>query len=954
MIKILIYFVVLSLGTNLLYGLTPAQIQQAKAAVAANPSLLNSPQAQRLLKQQSKTSINAVTPTKKIIKVENNIDYQKPASAKKNQNIQQANRSTNTQPHGIRLNPLEYKSNKELLQEIKSDQARITRKNLQRFSTLFFRNKNQLNPNRIVVPSDYIINKGDIVTFWVYGATNRQEELTVDQRGNINIPQVGPVHVAGEKFHEVKELLTNYLASSYKNSQVVVDLNSFSTAQVTVTGYVNAPGIYNTTSVSSVKDILIQAGGVSDIGSVRKIEVLRNGKLIDTIDYYHLLTLGRDHGDTVLQAGDVIHVPRAYGLISIDGEVNTPAIYEIEPGESLTHILKIAGGLKAAASGKHIYIKRYNHHTNVEYKTLTLSQARHFITKDGDEVYIGKLNQTDERYIEVLGNVLHEGKKHIGSHKIKLSTFLRQQIKGGKLDSFFLENTQFDYALVKRLDKNLEPKIFHVNLQNILNGTEDFFLHNKDKLFVFNKLDTQINPYVTIKQAQSKEEALAELKKQNKEINANQPISEDVKQPEQKEKILLKEGKFQFTQGMTLQDLINMAGVRSAFDTKRVKIITYKNNPDTPKVQIIDYDQNPNYKLKPFDTVILFNYFDTTPTPTATISGEVVKPGDYPVTQAMTLNSFIQSAGGLTQKAYPKTCEIIRYYIKNGERQKKIINLDLSQMDNFTIQPFDKIHIKRIPYWGEKRQVTLKGEVKFPGTYVIHSGEKLSSVIERAGGFTDDAFLYGAIFTRKEIAKLQKKSLARSLAKLKEQVILASLRASGSKTMGQISVTEGIQAVQSLIDEAEKLTPIGRIAINLSCDLEAFKNSSSDLTLKDGDTLTVPSYNDTVVVSGEVMNPMALTYMDDNVRTYINRTGGLTEVADANHIYVLHANGEAQKASLGSYLFSSNNVNIKKGDVIIVPKKIMFERGIDIAGDIADIIYKITLTVAAMNTVGVL
>ncbi|MNN90599.1 hypothetical protein D3C81_2085730 [compost metagenome] len=102
------------------------------------------------------------------------------------------------------------------------------------------------------------------------------------------------------------------------------------------------------------------------------------------------------------------------------------------------------------------------------------------------------------------------------------------------------------------------------------------------------------------------------------------------------------------------------------------------------------------------------------------------------------------------------------------------------------------------------------------------------------------------------------------------------------------------------------------------------------------------------------MNPMALTYGDTNVRNYINRCGGLTEIADTDHIYVLHANGEAQKASIGSYLFSSNNVEIKRGDVIIVPKKIMFERGIDIAGDIADIIYKLTLTVAAMHTVGAL
>ena len=915
---------------SMLYGLTPAQIQQAKAAVAANPSLLNSPQAKQLL-QQNTGSTSKIDMTPKTLKVENNIETGiQEDTEKSNIKEEEEKKLENTKKSfsPFRLNPLKYKTNDERLLEIKSYQSKISKKHLKRFSLQFFRNKNEINPNRIVAPPDYIITKGDIITFWVYGATNRQEELKVDPRGNINIPQVGPVHVAGEKFQEVKELLTNYLASSYKNSQVVVDLNSFSTAQVTVTGYVNAPGLYNTTSISSVKDILIQANGVSDIGSVRNIKVFRNGKLIDTVDYYHLLTMGKDHGDTVLQSGDVIHVPRAYGLIAIDGEVNTPAIYEIEPGETLTHILKFAGGLKAAASGKHIYVKRFNRHTNVEYRTLTLSQARNFITKDGDEVYIGKLTKNDERYIEVIGNVIDEGKKHISNRKIKLSHFLKLQMKGGKLDSFFLENTQFDYALVKRIDKNLEPKVFHVNIYNVLRGKKDFILHNKDKLFIFNKLDTSINPYVTIYQEKSDANTTA--------------------------KVLMQEGKFQYTKGMTLRDLLNMAGINSAFDTKRVKITAYDNTRKTPKVTLVDYDRNPDHKLMPFDTVTLFDYFETNPQQMASVSGEVVKPGSYPVAQGMTLEKFLESAGGLSERAYPKECEIIRYYVKKGERKKQIINLPMKKIKTFIVQAHDQINIKRIPNWYEKKQVTIKGEVKFPGTYIIHSGEKLSSVIQRAGGFTDQAFLYGAIFTRKEVATLQKKSLARSLSKLKEQVILASLRASGSKTMGQISVSEGIKAVQSLIDEAEKLTPIGRISINLTCNLENFKNSNSDLTLKDGDTLTIPSHNDTVVVSGEVMNPMALTFMGDSVRNYINRCGGLTEIADADHIYVLHANGEAQRASLGSYLFSSNNVDIKRGDVIIIPKKIMFERGIDIAGDIADIVYKLTLTVAAMNTVGVL
>ncbi len=924
-----------ALTITTIYSFTPAQIQQAKAAVAANPSLLNSPQAKQLMQQQSSNAAETVDMSKKPLIIENNIEtdsksentYENEVLKKKLKNEQDVKNQF------LRLKPLSYKPNNEKLWEIKSSQSSISHKKLQRFSKEFFRNKNQINPNRIVAPSNYIINKGDIITFWIYGATNIQHKLEVDSRGNINIPQVGPVHVAGEKFQEVKDLLTNYLSSSYKNSQVVVDLNSFSTAQVTVTGFVNAPGIYNTTSISSVKDILMQAHGVSDVGSVRKIKVIRDGQVIDTIDYYHLLVQGLDHGDTVLQSGDTIHVPRAYGLISVDGEVHKAAIYEIEPGETLTKILKLAGGLKAAASGKKIYIKRFNRHSNIEYKTLTLSQARSFVTKDGDEVYIGKLNKTDERYIEVIGNVIDEGKKHIGSGKIKLSSFLRSQIKGGKLDSFFLENTQFDYAMIKRVGADLTPKIYNVNLQNILNGHSDFTLYNKDKLYIFNKLDTSINPYVTITQASSQSE-----KKSGKLTTP---------------KLLMNEGQFQFTEGMTLRDLINTAGVQSAFDTRRVKILSYDNKHRKANVKIIDFEKNPDYKLKAFDTVTLFDYFETNPMTMATISGEVVKPGHYPISEAMTLDKFIKSAGGLNERAYPKECEIIRYYTKNGERKKKIINVALSKMKSFIIQAHDEINIKRMPYWYEKKQVTLKGEVKFPGTYVIHSGEKLSSVIERAGGFTDEAFLYGAVFSRKEIAALQKKSLQRSLSKLKEQVILASLRSSGSKTMGQISVKEGIDAVESLIAEAEKITPIGRVSINLTCDLESFKNSPSDLTLKDGDTLMIPSHNDTVIVSGEVMNPMALAYMGDNVRSYISRCGGVTEIADSDHIYVLHANGEAQKASLGSYLFSSNSVDVKRGDVIIIPKKIMFERGIDIAGDIADIVYKLTLTVAAMNTVGI-
>ncbi len=951
------------LMTTALYGEFSAnQIEQAKAAVAKNPSLLNTPQAKEMMKQHqtgitTKGLYNDTTQKNEV--VINDIENTETVS----ENSLEENKILNdaideVTDKDLRLSPQRYKTNDEELSRIKSaHEAKQSSKKLERFSKEFFRNKNKISQKTINAPSSYIINRGDNITFWVYGASNKKHSLTVNSQGNIDIPEIGPVHVAGEKYAEVKELLTNYLSSSYKNSEVVVDLNSFSTAQVTLTGFVNAPGIFNTSSISSVKDILIEANGVSDVGSVRKIEVKRAGATIARVDYYHLLNSGLEGGDVVLQPNDTIHVPRAYGLVRLEGAVNKEAIFEIERGESLRKILKIAGGLKSSGDGLKIHIKRYTNNKQIKYHKITLKEAGRFTLRDGDEIYVGEMGVTSEKFIQIVGNVVSEGKREIKSNSIQLSRLLKKEIRGGKLNTMFLENTKLDYAVVKRVGADLTPQMFSINLANILDGMDDFTLFNRDILYVYNKLDVGVNPYVTISQIVDEEIDLS-----TKNINIKY----------KKQNLLMRDGKHLFTKGMTLKDLLYSAGVKGEFDQSRIKIISHDTTNNKMNIELVNYQQNPNFALKPFDKIYLFDFFKTNPKKTAYISGEVVKSGKYEVEEAMTLEKFIQSAGGLNEKAYPKECEIIRYHIDNGERKKKIFNINMADISTFLIQPHDEINIKRIPYWNDRKTITLKGEVKFPGTYIIHSGEKLSSVIKRAGGYTNEAFLYGAVFTREEIAKIQKESLKIELSKLKEQVILASLRASGSRSMNSINISESIKAVETLIVEAEQLTPIGRISINLnpneqtghscnsciSTNLSSISNSikgtSSDLTLKDEDMLFIPSFKDTVIVSGEIMNPMASVYLGDDIKDYISKSGGLSELADTDHIYVMHANGEAQKATLGSYLFSSNKVDIKRGDVIIVPKKLMFQRGIDVVGEVADIFYKLTLTVAAMRTVGAL
>ncbi len=898
--------------------------------VAKNPALLDSPQAKAYMSTHKGTSTKKVNPSQKLPAVKNDIsttvvmDDMAPAPLETIKTddtimIDKVKKDTQLDDGSFRLSPLKYKGTNDELKRIKSIQTpRAHHQQLERFSKEFFRNKNKVSQQNISVPSDYTLSRGDTLNFWIYGKTEKNFQLTVNNEGNIDIPEVGPVRIAGEQFGEVKELLTNYLSSSYKNSKVVVSLDAFSNAQVTVAGFINAPGIYNTTSVSSVKDILIQAQGVGEVGSVRNIQIQRNGQVIANIDYYHLLTEGLDHGDVVLKPNDTIFVPRAYGLISIEGAVYKEALYEIEAGESLAHILTFAGGLKAEADGYSIRVKRYRKNAQIQNLTLSMREARNFRVQDGDEVYIDGLNATSDTYVLITGNVVREGKRNIQRNGMKLSTLLHNEMRGGKLNTLFLENTRFDYAMVKRIGEDLQAKVYNINLQAILDGQSDFRLQNRDELYVFNALDTGTAPYVTI---------------------MGEP--------------LIKEGKYIFREGMTITDLINQAGIKSPYDTHKIKIVSTQDADGKSQVIMIDSESDAQHLLQERDTVTLFALNATHPLQTASIEGEVVTPGSYVVAEGMNLLDFIQSAGGLNEKAYPKETEVIRYHLENGERTKKIFNIPLEKASSFLVQQYDEINIKRIPYWNDRKTITLSGEVKFPGTYVIHTGEKLSSVIARAGGYTSEAFLYGAVFTRESIRALQKESLQKELARLKEQVILVNVRNSSDRRKQPADITGIVAAVDSLVEAAKKVEPKGRITINLTEDISYFENSNSDLVLKDKDHLEIPSFNDTIVVNGEVMLPTALTYEGDSVKSYIDRSGGLTHLADSEHIYVIHANGEARKASLGSFLFSSNDVEIKKGDVIMVPKQFYIDSsGMDLTKDLADIFYKISLTVASAHTVG--
>jgi len=908
-----IIFSIVILSTYILAEPTQAQ---AMTMIKSNPALLNTPQAKAEMakrgidKSQVLQKVNSIPSEENntLIEVENDI-------ADNVQLLESKEDIVEEEKYILYANPLAYKGNAEKLKDIKSKQNEISTKSLKRFSKTFFTNKNTLNSSSLPVPSYYIINKNDTISIWIYGGVNKNIEAIVDNNGNINIDTLGPIKVAGLEFKKVNEILKAQLSSAFAGAEVALNISSYSTIQITLTGDVNGAGVYNIASLSTIKDLLIISGGVKENGSVRDIIIKRDGKILKNIDFYELL-LGENEGvSTLLRSGDIVFVPKAQKIVAIDGGVVNPALYELRDNENLDSLIKYAGELKANASKSGIKVQGFNDNEKLVVDNINFNDAKNKKLQNSDKVYVYSIDAVHKESIYLYGNVVRPGNRNVEK---SLSALLKKEISTFGLKGVFLENTLFTYAMIKSKNEDLTTSVSRFNLSEVISGNSDVKLNIDDEIYIFNKLDSELNPYVTIKGS-----------------------------------VVAQSGEFQYYTGLTVSDLIQIAGLKAPYDTSKIKVVTYNTKDLMPFTKIIDLKDASNYLLSAYDEVELYDYYDLNQISIATISGQVNLPKDYNINSNMTLNELIITAGGLTQKAYKSSCEIIRYHIVNDERVKEIINIPLSKANKFKIKNFDEITIKTIPNWSERKSVTLKGEVKFPGTYVIEYGDKLADVIKRAAGFTNEAFLYGAVFSRESVKELQKKRLRESLVKLKQK---AAAMGSVPKAVGQSdgkTMSDTANTIDSLSKEAEALQPIGRVTIELKNDIELFSKSSSNLSLKDKDELIIPSFNDTVLVMGQVMNPTAIIYDDDDdVATYLSKAGGLTQLADDDNIYVIHANGEAQKYSAG--IFLSDSVNVKTGDVIVVPQELVTTTGMQFAKDISGILYQFAVTAAALTTVGAL
>jgi len=333
-----------------------------------------------------------------------------------------------------------------------------------------------------------------------------------------------------------------------------------------------------------------------------------------------------------------------------------------------------------------------------------------------------------------------------------------------------------------------------------------------------------------------------------------------------------------------------------------------------------------------------------------TVSGEVNHPGAFLAMSDTTLDKVVQAAGGLTAKVDLKAFEITSTDIDNrsgaSRTLRKAYDIVADQFSTIALRPYDRVRFNPVFSDRDDGEVAVYGEVRFPGSYEILRGERLSSVLARAGGFTDAAYPYGAIFLRRSVAEQERGVLHREADTLQSQMV-ALLGTASSKD--EVSPTE-IQYVNQMADRLRLAEGQGgRVAVQLD-PKKLVGHPELDIVLEPGDRLYIPRKPTSVVVAGEVMSPSGIQYRDNlTVKSYIEQAGGVTDIADEGHIFVIQPDGSAVQATEGGWL--GEPTPLAPGSVIVVPRDLRpfsFDR---VLGNVIQTTSQLAVTAASLSVI---
>lgn len=801
-------------------------------------------------------------------------------------------------------------------------------------------------PTNLPVPADYILGPGDTIRVQLFGKVSEQHSLQVNNEGVIEVPDLGPMNAAGLSYNEFKQQLTQRYSEQVIGVTPNISMGELRTIQVYMVGEAYQPGAYTVSALSTITNALFSSGGINDVGSLRHIELKRAGKTVTEFDLYDLLVFGDTSKDMRLQQGDVIFIPIVKKLVSVDGEVRRPAIYEAKNNDTMASMLNIAGGLLPTAAAKSLQVARSTASDGFEVKTVNMQDraGRSLKLSAGDFINVPAAGNEFNNAVVVMGAYATPGLTQWRPGLMLSDLVNRNSLMG---------TTDVDYALIMRGAKFArQSDIIQFEPAKVLSGETDVELNAFDKVVFFNRF-TPVDPEESDKQGEKKgndsKRATNQQKQDTQYVNnipmqngANGQVTSNTQNP-------------QFEN--TLRDQSAASNSRNNKGT-----MDDENNEDnkanllqeldlasfTEKYLILEKTKYLSREelLAPIIERLQNESTQSSPMKLVEITGQVKFPGVYPVQKNATVRDLILAGGGLLESAYLQKAEISRTSLDSSNALRiEHIQIDLIDSmlgnSNIALQSKDTLNVLRTPDWHENKKVELVGEVVFPGVYQIKKGETLAQLIERAGGLTEEATVKAVVFTREELKQRERENLDKSVENLRQQI--ASTNLSGSQNVKTIDYQEA----KLILDELLQVEPVGRLVIDMPQIIAG--NPTADLSLKDGDKLFVPNISSSVSVVGEVFVPSTHMFKyGKTLEQYIANSGGENDRADMGDVYIVKADGSVTIPE-SSFWFSSSETVLEPGDTIVVPRDVTNYERLGLWQTITQIAYQSAIALIAIG-----
>jgi polysaccharide biosynthesis/export protein len=776
----------------------------------------------------------------------------------------------------------------------------------QRFGSAVFESGSrdlQLIPMDLPAGPDYVVGPGDGLTVSLWGGVSRRIVATVDREGRLNLPEVGPVLVSGQSLAEAQQNIQQALRTQFRDVSADVSLSRLRTIRVYEVGDVANPGAYDISSLSTPLNALFAAGGPTPRGSLRIVKHYRGNQLVQVVDLYDLLLRGVKGDIQRLDNGDTILVPPVGPQVTVDGMVRRPAIYELKEEKDLASVLTLAGGLLPTAALRHIEVERLIAHEKQTMLSLDIPeggtdadltrQLKSFEIQDGDRIRVFPIDQGDEDAIYLEGHVVRPGR-----YAYRANMRVTDVIASFK---DLLPEPALEYAEIVRLNApDFHPTVEGFDLSDALaNPSQAPALHPMDTVRIFSRFDFENPPTVS--------------------------VLGDVRKP----------GTYQTSGQVHVSDAVYLAG-GLAPDAQKEDAQVFRYLPDgRAKIFSVNLSEalagnaSENLLLEPRDRLLIHKSPDAAQPATVYIEGEVEKPGRYPLTTNMSVADLIRVGGGLKPSADTQVGDLTLYQRPSesrlsGEHQPIEIAAALrgDPKANVLLHNGDVVTIRELPGWKDLgASISVKGEVKHPGTYGIQPGERLSSILERAGGFQPDAYPYGAVLQRVQVRELEAKQQDELILRVKDQERELELLPDTDPSKKQAKEA-ALAQYQTTLTELGANPPMGRVTIRISSNINRWRNTPADIEVRAGDTLVIPKRPDFVMVTGQVFNPTAVSYRPGKSASwYLSQSGGPTTVANKKDIFVIRADGSVIGGNQSAWGGNTLTATLEPGDTVVVPEK---------------------------------